>query len=144
MRLSPLVTTIVALDLYLDVGGAVDMAAALEGRCRPPAAYVIPARETAGANRTGTRYPITQRVEHEVQVVSVLDWGRAAAGGDAIDALALIRAPLIAGLARWTHPDADGPTRHIGGQLVSAFDGDDRIWWGDRFLLTHTRRITLS
>jgi hypothetical protein len=114
---------------YIDIGGAADLAAALDSHARPPAAFVLPYSERRTGGRSATH--IQQRVASQFSVISLVKDVSDRKGKAAVDAVDAVSAPLKLALATFVHPDADGPALPVSGDLRAVNAG--LIVWEDRF-----------
>jgi hypothetical protein len=113
------------------VGGSADMESARPGAMLIPSAFVFPiADSTAVLPHTGG---FDEADQWEFGVVLVVANLRDARGAAALTTLAPIRAQVRAALSGWAPDTATGePVTKGRGQLLR-FDGDNRLWWIDRF-----------
>lgn len=120
--------TIPALRL---VGGAAEVAQAFSGLTAMPAAFVLPARETAGESPWGTQQT-QQQVTAEFAVVVAVRNLTDSEGAAAVESLEPVREGVRAALLGWS-PDVDTveACEFVDGDLVS-FDAGT-VWWQDRY-----------
>lgn len=139
MRMAPVVTQLQNnTTLLKDIGGAAEFAA-IENLQRLPAAYVIPAQETASRNTLSSN-AVHQRITSGFSVVIVVSNKRDAVGGAANEDLDSIITEVRAALLGWQHADADIGTTYAGGGLLGMADG--MVIWSEQFSTEYSLRAT--
>lgn len=139
MNLAPVVARLDAevADLKTVAGAAGFLEAA--GTLRvAPAAFVLPAQETAAPNRlavNAVRQPLTFTfgVLLALKTTGAIDETK-------LDLLDPIRRAVRAALVGWTHPDASDLTTYARGRIVTV-DADRALWWQDEFVIPHQFRF---
>lgn len=117
---------------FRQVGGAVDLALAMQGTVSRPAAFVLPARDVAAENPFGS-----VAVQHEVGArfgvliaVDAVQPSRSAKAHD--DVLRALRSSVLRALLNWQpYEDADG-CEYVEGVLVQ-LGADSVLWWEDTY-----------
>ena len=109
---------------FQSVEGVIEWAGLKGAPAHSPALFVIPARETAGANQLVGVHD--QRVIAQFRVVIVLK-PSARVKGKPNAQLEDEEARVIDAIAGWKHPQTTGGAEYAGGQLLSA-DGWGVAW----------------
>ncbi|HAF44706.1 MAG TPA: hypothetical protein DCK83_07150 [Gallionellaceae bacterium] len=144
MLLAPVVDT---LKLIVTPGGAqefrkvataANFAAARDDLKTPPAAYVIPARDTAGANKLGGGGAIIQPVAEQFGVVLAVSNLRDASGVAAQVEFERLRRLVIDQMLGFVPGDGYEPCEYGGGALL-ALDASV-LWWQLVFRTGYTER----
>ncbi len=131
LALSLVVTQLAGTSGIVDVGGASEFIAAREALKRSPSAFVLPAKDTAGANELVTQ--IDQRVIARFGVMLAVKNLRDAQGVAALNDLTPLRRAVWAKLLGWAPADEFAPCTYAGGRLFD-FDLDNQVlWWVDEF-----------
>lgn len=131
MDLSLIVNQLKAAEtVFLEIGAAAGLDAAMRANRVTPAAYVIPLSEPAEQLEfTGTVEHLEHRHFGVVIVVSCSD----PTGEDAVVELATARAQVKSALVGFVPVQESGePVIFLGGELVQ-FEGDGFLWWSDEF-----------
>lgn len=119
------------------VGGAAEVAQAFAGLTTMPAAFVLPARESATASPWANQI-VEQEVTAEFAVALAVRNLSDSEGRAAVDALEPVRVQVRDALLGWA-PDAEsGPCEYVDGDLVS-FDAGV-LWWQDRYRTSYVIR----
>lgn len=141
LSLAPIVAALRAAQIYREVGDAAGLEAASRDIRNPPAAYVLPGRETAQASgfTAGLR---RTAVTAQFMVISVARDIRPGAGAPVLSELETIRGGLIATLSALQPTYADGPIEHASGQLITGALPGGMLGWQDTFTLRFRRTIT--
>ncbi len=132
MQLAPIVSRLQSQVTTLKkVGMAAEFDAARKDvRPVPPAAFVLPLRESAGRNELENA--ISQRVTAQFAVVYCAQNLRDARGGQAHEDLDAVRAAGKTALLGW-QPDVDhDPCEYVGGELLGL--QGPFVWWQDVFV----------
>lgn len=131
MLLAPIATRLQSqVSALKKVGMAAEFdAARKDARPVPPAAFVLPLRETAGRNELENA--ISQRVGVQFAVVYCTQNLRDSRGGQANEDIDAVRAAGKTALLGW-QPDADhDPCEYVGGELLGL--QGPLVWWQDVF-----------
>lgn len=119
------------------VGGAAQLDAAMDALTATPAAFVLPARDTAGDNPYGNQI-VQQQVDSEFSVVLAVANASDAAGATAGDDLAASRSTLRSALLNWTPETALTPCEYVGGELATFSGGN--LWWTETYRTSYLIR----
>lgn len=117
-----------------DIGGSVEMDAAIDGSPPTPSAFVMPLADSAmpGVDLlSGVNEEITQAFG----VAHVVSNRRDAKGAAALDDLAPLRRNLILALVGWVPDTGTGEPMHFRGGRLLRMDGNGRLWWIDEFIV---------
>ena len=138
MNLAPVIARIHEARVgFALVGGAAAFDRAMQGLTALPAAFVLPARETAGENAF-----MGQLVQQEIAAeFAVLIAHRNLAddeGAAAVDTLERTRLALRNALLGWPPFDGAGGCEYVGGELVQFDNGV--LWWQDRYTTSYVIR----
>lgn len=125
----------------LDVGGAVEYFAARESLKRSPAAFVLPAKDTAAANAFATE-EIDQRVTARFGVIIAVKNVRDARGEAAMADLTPLRQAVWERLLGWIAAEGFSPCTYGGGRLLDLDEGAQVLWWVDEFDTDYHVRVT--
>ncbi len=124
-----------------DVGGASEFVAAREALKRSPAAFVLPAKDTAGPNLFATE-EIDQRVTGRFGVMLAVKNLRDAKGEAALNDLTPLRQAVWAKVLGWIPAAGFSPCVFGGGRLFD-FDLENQVlWWVDEFDTDYHVRVT--
>lgn len=113
------------------VGGPAELETVREQTPALPAAYVIPARETADVNEFAnqvTEQDVSLEFEVAIGVRNLAD----ADGEAALQSLRPVRGAIRAALLGWA-ADADSYNIEYARGELAAFDGDGVLWWTDTY-----------
>lgn len=143
MQLSPIVLKIRAQETEFGnyIGGAAELALAMEYSLTKEAAFVIQLAETATPNDYDST--INQKISERFAVVVALDNGtsdRDKMGLIAYDRLQGIRTELFGAILGWQMPGAEGLIEYSGGKVL----GINRAWLWYQFEFSVDTRITDS
>jgi len=122
------------------VSGAADLENALSGRVRAlPACFIVPLKEDAGANTSGTMV-ITQDIVDRFAVVYAVKDLADPLGVAAIDgSLRDLRLATLNALVGWVPASGFDVCEYDGGSLIRIESGT--IFWRDRFRTSHINEI---
>ncbi len=131
MQLAPIAARLQAqVSALKKVGLAAEFDAARKDvRPVPPAAFVLPLRETASGNEIENA--ISQRVTAQFAIVYAAQNLRDARGGQAHEDLDAIRVAGKTALLGWQPDPNHDPCEYVGGELLG-LDGP-LVWWQDVF-----------
>jgi hypothetical protein len=117
------------------IGGAADMESARTGTMAIPAAYVFPSADSsAELPRTGPHAgDYAEADQWEFGVLLVVANLRDPRGAAALTTLAPVRAQVRAALSGWVPDETTGEPVTKGRGQLARFDGDNRLWWIDRY-----------
>jgi len=116
----------------LDIGGAAEYFAARETLKRWPAAFVLPAKDTAAPNPFAEG-AIDQQVIARYGVILAVRNLRDATGAAAMADLATLRQALWTKLLGWVPADGFSPCTYGGGRLLELDEAAQVLWWVDEF-----------
>lgn len=129
MNLAPIVDRLVAQCPGLKlVGGSANFEQALQTLATFPAAFVLPAKESATTNPFMDQV-VEQTVSMEFGVVLAVRDLSDTKGGAAIDALDPVRSPVRDALLKWTPDGATDGIEFLRGELFLFENGV--MWWAD-------------
>ena len=112
------------------VGGAAELATALENTPATPAVYGVPLAERADAPELLSVHQ--QKITQEFGVIMVVANRRDATGAASLTDLRGLRLQVRAALMGWVPVPAEGePCVYLGGRLLKWDDG--RLWWSDEW-----------
>ena len=141
MLLSPIILKIRAGETEFNnyIGGAAELALAMEYSLTKEAGFVIQLAETASANDYDST--INQKISERFAVVVALDNGtsdRDKMGLIAYDRLAGIRAEIFSAILGWQIPGTESIVSYSGGKVL----GINRAWLWYQFEFSSDTRIT--
>jgi len=119
------------------VGGAAQLDAAMDALTTTPAAFVLPARDTADENPFALQM-VQQLVNSEFSVVLVAENVSDTTGSSGVDTLSPVRDSLRAALLNWAPADGSTPCEYVRGELATF--GGGQIWWTDTFRTSYLIR----
>lgn len=123
--------------LFKLVGGAAAFDKAQQGLTTIPAAFVLPAEESALPSPFADGF-VQQHVDVAFVVAIAVRNVADATGAAAVDELEPVRLPLFDALLAWTPTGCDTHIEHKSGRFLSF--GSGVIWWGDTFATSILRR----
>lgn len=123
-------------ELHL-VGGAAQLARAIEALTAVPAAFVLPARETA-VDSPFMDQIVQQEVRAEFTVVVAVRNLADDAGAAAREELEPVRESVRGALLGWIPDGAESGCEFVGGELAQF--KDSLLWWADTFSVSYLIR----
>jgi hypothetical protein len=123
-------------ELHL-VGGAAQLARAIEALTTVPAAFVLPARETA-ADSPFLDQIVQQEIRAEFTVVLAVRNLADDAGSAAREELEPVRAAVRMALLGWVPDAAASGCEFVGGELAQF--KDSLLWWADTYSTSYLIR----
>ncbi len=119
------------------VGGAAQLERAIEALTTAPAAFVLPARESA-ADSPFMDQVVQQEVRSEFTVVLAVRNLADDAGSAAREELEPVREAVRVALLGWVPEDATSGCEFVGGELAQF--KDSLLWWADTFATSYLIR----
>lgn len=119
------------------VGGAAQLERAIEALTTVPAAFVLPARETA-ADSPFMDQLVQQELRAEFTVVVAVRNLADAAGSAAREELEPVREAIRAALLNWAPENATSGCEFVGGELAQF--KDSLLWWADTYATSYLIR----
>lgn len=122
-----IIARLLATGVFAAVEGVAEISLIKGMPAACPAAYVVPAVETAGPNAFVGTGVVRQLIDADLSLFLVafdVTGSASAGGGQAIGAL---KAAARDALIGWTPPSAHMEITELGGRIVLAVDG--HVWW---------------
>lgn len=116
----------------MDIGGAVEYFAAREALKRWPAAFVLPAKDTAAPNAFADG-ALDQQVVARYGVILAVRNLRDAKGEAAMADLTPLRQAVWTQLLGWVPAAGFSPCTYGGGRLLDLDEAAQVLWWVDEF-----------
>jgi hypothetical protein len=118
------------VSAYKLVGGAAEFVRAAEGLMSVPAAFVLPASETASENEFASQV-VQQNVRVQFEVLLALRNLSDSGGASATDELLPLRHATRQALLNWVPEGAEEGCEFRSGQMLQFVNGT--LWWQDRY-----------
>lgn len=131
MRIASIIERLAARVPALKLaGGAASFERSAPALTTMPAAFVLPARETASANPFAAQL-VQQEVTAEFVVLIAVRNLADDEGAAALEALAPVREAVLTALLGWVPDDAEAGCEYVAGDLLQFANGV--IWWQDTY-----------